>query len=135
MADMLKIRMQRVGRTNNPSFRFVVTDSQNATRSGKFLEVLGSFDYRKGGVDTIDAERTKHWISKGAQVTDNVHNYLVGKKILTGKKKNVNPVKTVKKEEPKADAKTAPKEAPAAAPAETPAAAASEVPAAEAPKA
>ncbi len=117
MADMLKIRMQRVGRVNNPSFRFVVTDSQNATRSGKFLEVLGSFDYRKGGVDTIDAERVKHWISKGAQVTDNVHNYLVGKKILTGKKKNVNPVKVVKKEEPKAEAKAAPVAAPAEAPA------------------
>jgi len=86
------------------------------------LEVLGSFDYRKGGVDTIDAERVKHWISKGAQVTDNVHNYLIGKKILTGKKKNVNPVKVVKKEEPKADAKgvsaAAPKEASAATPAE-----------------
>ena len=112
---MLKIRLQRTGRVNNPSFRFVVTDSQNATRSGKFLEVLGSFDYRKGGADTIDADRVKHWISKGAQVTDNVHNYLVGKKILTGKKKNVNPVKVVKKaEEPKAEAKK--DAAPAAAP-------------------
>lgn len=125
MADMLKIRMQRVGRVNNPSFRFVVTDSQNATRSGKFLEVLGSFDYRKGGVDNIDADRVKHWISKGVQVTDNVHNYLIGKKILSGKKKNVNPVKVVKKEESKAEAKEAPK---AAAPTEA-------APAAEAPKA
>ncbi len=117
---MLKIRLQRVGRKNNPSFRFVVTDSQNATRSGKFLEVLGAFDYRKGGVDQINTERLKHWMSKGAKPTDNVHNYLIGKKIISGKKINILPRKSPPKVEAKADeAKAAP--AQAAAPAETPA--------------
>ena len=44
---MLKVRLQRVGRRNDPSFRVVVTDSQNAAKSGKFLEIVGSYDPRK----------------------------------------------------------------------------------------
>lgn len=128
MPIMLKIRLQRVGRKNNPSFRFVVTDSQNATRSGKFLEILGSFDYRKDSGDTIDAERVKHWISKGAKVTDNVHNYLVGKKILTGKKMNVNPKKTPPKKEEEVKKDGAKPATPAAAPVSAPAEAPAEAP-------
>ena len=108
-----------MGRKNNPSFRFVVTDSQNATRSGKFLEVLGSFDYRNGGADQINADRVKHWISVGAKPTDNVHNYLIGKKILTGKKIDVNPRKSPPKAEvAPAEAKKAEAAPEAAAPAE-----------------
>ena len=43
---MLKIRLQRVGRKHEPAFRLVLTDSKNSTKSGKFLEVLGSHDFR-----------------------------------------------------------------------------------------
>ena len=113
---MLKIRLQRVGRKNTPTFRFVLTDSKNATRSGKFLEVLGSFDYRDGGTDQIDADRVKYWMSKGAQATDSVHNYLIGKKIISGKKINVLPRKSPPKKEeaPVVEAKAAPVVAPAA---------------------
>lgn len=111
---MLKIRLQRVGRKNNPSFRFVLTESQNSTKSGKFLEVLGHFDFRKDGENKIDGDRVKYWMSKGAQVTGTVHNYLVANKIITGKKINVLPRKSPpKKEEPKVEA-AAPAAAPAA---------------------
>lgn len=49
----------------------------------------------------LNAERIKHWIGNGATVSDTVHNLLVTKKIIDGKKKNVLPKKTVeKKEEP-----------------------------------
>src|SRR3989344_8254132 len=94
---MLMIRLQRIGRKNQPYFRFVLTESQNSTKSGKFHEVLGFFDFRKGGKHSIDGEKVKYWISKGAQVSDTVHNYLVTEKIIEGKKKNVlprrNPIK------------------------------------------
>ena len=111
---MLKIRLQRVGRINNPSFRFVVTDSKNATKSGKYVEVLGHHDYRTDSSDNhIDAEKVKHWISKGAQPTPNVHNILVEKKIISGKKINVLPRKSPpKKEEPKAEPGAAKVESP-----------------------
>lgn len=85
---MLKIRLQRVGKKHDPSFRVVLTDSKNSTKSGKFLEILGSYDARKGEPH-LEVEKIKHWISKGAQPTETLHNLLVDVKILTGKKKNV----------------------------------------------
>ncbi len=129
---MLIIRLQRVGRTHEPSFRIVLTDSKFGPKSGKAVEVLGSYDARKGkGTNHVDGEKVKYWISKGAQVSDTVHNFLVDQKILTGKKINVLPknkiinAKKAKEEAEKAEAKAKePKPAPEAAPtpvAETPA--------------
>ncbi|MFA6397551.1 MAG: 30S ribosomal protein S16 [Candidatus Paceibacterota bacterium] len=85
---MLKIRLQRIGRKNEPSFRVVLTDSKNGPKSGKFLEILGSYDPKLGNV-SFKADKIKSWISKGAGVSDTVHNFLVSQKILEGKKKNV----------------------------------------------
>lgn len=86
---MLKIRLQRVGRTHEPSFRLVLTDSKNSTKSGRFIEILGSYDPRKS-TDSLGAERIKYWISQGAKPTDTVHNLLLKHKILIGKKANVS---------------------------------------------
>jgi small subunit ribosomal protein S16 len=95
---MLKIRLQRVGKKNEPSFRLVLTDSQNSAKSGRFLEILGSHNFRKDGT-IIKADRIKHWISKGAQVSDTAHNLLVTHKVIDSKKKNVLPKKSVPKKE------------------------------------
>jgi small subunit ribosomal protein S16 len=109
---MLKIRLQRVGRKNIPVFRVLVTDSQNSTKSGKFLEILGTYDPVSNKKE-VNADRVKYWISKGAQTTGTVHNFLVSKKIIEGKKINVLPSKRAvlsRKEEKKAG--EAKKEAP-----------------------
>lgn len=100
---MLKIRLQRIGRKNDPAFRVVLTDSKNSAKSGKFLEVLGSYDPKKGET-VFSAERIKYWMGKGAKVSDTVHNFLVSQKILEGKKINVLPKKkpTKKRKELKA---------------------------------
>ena len=100
---MLKIRLQRTGRKNDPSFRVVLTESKNAAKSGRFLEIVGSYN-PKAGVFTFKEDRVKYWMSHGAQVSDTVHNAMVDQKILTGKKKNVLPKKspTKKRKELKA---------------------------------
>jgi len=90
---MLKIRLQRVGRKHEPAFRLVLTDSQNSTKTGRFKEILGSYDPRKT-TDVLDADRIKHWLSKGAQPTGTVHNLLITHGVIEGKKKNVLPKKT-----------------------------------------
>ena len=95
---MLIIRLQRVGRKNEPSFRLVLTDSKNAAKSGKFNEILGSHSFRKDGT-ALKADRIKYWISVGAQVSDTAHNLLLAQKVITGKKINVLPKKTVPKKE------------------------------------
>ncbi|NTV22076.1 MAG: 30S ribosomal protein S16 [Candidatus Yonathbacteria bacterium] len=97
---MLKIRLQRVGRKHDPSFRVVVSDARYAAKSGKALEVLGTYNARFG-TPTFKPERIKEWIGKGAQLSDTVHNLLIDAKIIEGKKINALPKKTpIKKEVP-----------------------------------
>jgi len=103
---MLKIRLQRVGRKHDPSFRIVLTDRRNATKSGKFLEVLGSYNARFGS-PVIVADRVKHWIGMGAQPSDTVHNLLINEKVIEGKKVNVLPKKSPVKKEEKVEEKPA----------------------------
>ena len=93
---MLKIRLQRTGRKNDPAFRVLLTDSKNAAKSGKFLEILGSYNVKSGEV-VFKADRIAHWMKNGAQVSDTVHNFLVSKKLIEGKKKNVLSRKSVTK--------------------------------------
>jgi small subunit ribosomal protein S16 len=100
---MLTIRLQRVGRKHEPVFRLVLTDSKNSPKSGKFLEILGSYDARRGDQAVFNDEKVKHWMSKGAKVSNTVHNLLIDKKVITGKKINKlpkkSPIKSEKTEE------------------------------------
>jgi len=97
---MLMIRLQRVGRVHEPTFRVVLVDSKRSTKSGHALEVLGNHDTRKAKNNSnVDGERIKYWISKGAQLSDTMRNLLISKKIITGKKVNALPKKRpIKKE-------------------------------------
>jgi small subunit ribosomal protein S16 len=88
MLSMLMIRLQRVGRKNDPSFRVIITDSRWKPKTGKFLEILGSYDARKGA-PVINVERAKHWLSVGARASGTVHNLLLDLKVISGKKVNV----------------------------------------------
>lgn len=100
---MLKIRLQRFGRKNNPAFRVVLTDSKNATKSGKFIKVLGNYDLKQNAF-TVDKEEVLKRIKEGAQVSDTVHNFLVKQEIIEGVKRNNLPRKsaTTKRKDSKA---------------------------------
>lgn len=87
-SHMLKIRLQRIGRKNDAAFRVLLTDSKNSTKSGRFKEILGSYNLKKGEV-LFKQDRIAYWMSKGAQVSDTVHNFLVTQKLVEGKKRNV----------------------------------------------
>ncbi len=90
---MLKMRLQRIGRKNDPAYRVIVTDSRNAAKRGRSVDLLGSYNPKSGKFE-IDGEKAKHWISQGVQVSDTVHNFLVAEKVIEGKKKNVLPRKS-----------------------------------------
>ena len=92
---MLKIRFTRVGRKHDPTFRLIVTDSRKAPRSGAYLENLGFCNFRKDGFQ-VKSERVKHWLSKGAQVSDTAYNLLITAKVIKGKKRNVFKMKKKK---------------------------------------
>jgi small subunit ribosomal protein S16 len=99
---MLKIRLQRFGRKNNPAFRVVLTDSKNAAKSGRFIEVLGNYDLKANSF-VVNKESVLKRIKEGAQPSDTVHNFLVAQGIIEGQKKNVLPKKskTTKKKDAK----------------------------------
>lgn len=99
---MLKVRLQRVGRKNDPSFRVVVTDSRRGPKSRNYIELLGSYNPRQKHV-SINGDRIKYWMGVGAQVSNTVHNILVNEKVIDKKKINVLPKKSpvVKEKEEK----------------------------------
>ena len=72
----VKIRMKRVGAKNAPVFRIVVADGRSP-RDGKFIEELGTYQpLRKGDNFTMNLERAKYWLSKGAQPSETVASFI-----------------------------------------------------------
>jgi small subunit ribosomal protein S16 len=68
----VKIRLMRVGKKKQPSYRVVVADGRSP-RDGRFIEVLGQYAPRaEPSVVSIDADRALHWLKVGAQPTEQV---------------------------------------------------------------
>jgi len=94
---MLKIRLQRVGKKNAPSYRVVLAE-HTAPPQGKFQEILGFYNPRKKE-KSFKKERIEHWLSKGAQLSPTVHNLLVDEGIL--KEPKLKAWRPKRKEKPK----------------------------------
>ena len=87
------MRLQRVGRKNDPAYRIVVTDKRTGPKSNKHVAILGSYNPKMDHIQ-LDTEAAKDWLSKGVQPSDTVHNILVGQKVIDAKKINVLPRKS-----------------------------------------
>jgi small subunit ribosomal protein S16 len=148
----VKIRLMRVGKKKQPTYRVVVADARSP-RDGRFLEILGQYAPRQEpSLVTIDSERALHWLNAGAQPTESAAKLLqiagvwdaykdANGKVAASKPKVKSKAKTVKETpaaaapaapaSPPANVETAPAEAePAPAPAEdAPAEAATDAPA------
>lgn len=94
---MLKIRLQRVGKKNSPSYRVVLAE-HTAPPQGKFQEILGFYNPRKKE-KSFKKERIEHWLSKGAQLSPTVHNLLVDEGVL--KEPKLKAWRPKRKEKPK----------------------------------
>jgi small subunit ribosomal protein S16 len=128
------IRLRREGALNRPYFKVVVADKRSP-RDGKFIEIVGTYDPKKAGMNsTLKLERIEYWISKGAQPSDTVRSLIKKNKNPEAAAKKAAAVDAKKAAKSKAAAKT--EAAPAAeAPAPEPAAAAATTPAPAAPAA
>ena len=139
----VKIRLMRVGKKKQPSYRVVVADARSP-RDGRIIERIGRYAPRQEpSLVDIDGERALDWLRKGAQPTEQVQKLLqitgVWDSYKTGKPlpERDRPVDLPTRQDAPAAKAPAPKAAapaPAAptAPATAPAA---EAPAAEAPAA
>ena len=150
---MLRIRLRRVGKKKQPSYRIVVADSRKP-RDGAFVETLGHYHpLDNPSTIVIDADRARHWLDRGAQPSDRVAKLLAIQGIaeIPAKLKtrielgNQRAKEAAKEEAPaaeaaapetaaeaKAEAPTAEPKAPAAAADEPPAEAEAEAPPADA---
>jgi small subunit ribosomal protein S16 len=71
-----KIRLTRLGKKKQPTYRVVVMDSRRQ-RDGKYIEQLGFYDPRPDpSIVTIDNERALHWLNTGAQPTERAQKLL-----------------------------------------------------------
>jgi small subunit ribosomal protein S16 len=67
---MVRIRLMRVGKKKQPSYRVVVADSRSP-RDGRIIESIGHYAPREEpSVISIDTERAVHWLERGAQPSD-----------------------------------------------------------------
>jgi small subunit ribosomal protein S16 len=66
---LLKIRLSRVGKKKQPTYRVVIADSR-APRDGKYVEIVGSYNPRtQPDTFVIDEDKVRDWLAKGAQPT------------------------------------------------------------------
>ena len=72
----VKIRLMRVGKKKQPTYRVVVADGRSP-RDGRFIEIIGQYAPRQEpSFVQIDAESALAWLRKGAQPTEQVQKLL-----------------------------------------------------------
>ncbi len=67
---MLKIRLTRMGKKHQPTYRVVVTHKDTPAQGG-YLENLGLYNPIKGVFD-VNSEKAMEWLNKGAQPSERV---------------------------------------------------------------
>ena len=68
----VRLRLTRVGGKKNPIWRVVVAD-QRSPRDGRFIDVIGTYNAQTSpSTVTLDEQKVRDWIAKGAQPTDQV---------------------------------------------------------------
>ena len=96
------------GVKKRPIYKIVVADSR-FPRDGRFVEKLGSFNpllpKEKKERIKVEAERVKHWISKGAKPTLRVSRILAEVQLMPMLKPGNNPLKAIHKKDRKKEAK------------------------------
>ena len=85
---MLMIRLFRVGKKKQPSYKIVVTDKKNAPSRGRFVEEVGFYNPLTKQIN-VKNERIVYWLSVGAKASDTVHNLLVVNKVIEGEKRKI----------------------------------------------
>ena len=79
---MVKIRLTRIGRHEDPVYRIVVADS-HYNRDGRFIDQIGQYNPSTGKDSlVIDEEKALNWLAKGAMPSDTVKSLLSSKGII-----------------------------------------------------
>ncbi len=72
----VKLRLMRMGKTKQPTYRVVAADSRSP-RDGRFIEIVGTYEPRaEPSRVKIDNDKAVKWLAQGAQPTETVHKLL-----------------------------------------------------------
>ena len=72
----VRLRLTRIGGRKNPVWRVVVAD-QRAKRDGRVIEIVGHYNAQTDpSTITLNEERVRDWLARGAQPTDTVRKLL-----------------------------------------------------------
>jgi small subunit ribosomal protein S16 len=72
----VKLRLMRMGKTKQPTYRVVAADSRSP-RDGRFIEIVGTYAPRaEPSQIRIDHEKVLKWLSRGATPTERVEKLL-----------------------------------------------------------
>lgn len=84
---MIVIRLSRVGKKKQPTYRIVVQEKQRDPW-GTSIEIVGLYNPRtKPKTLELKKDRIEYWLSQGAQPTETVHNLLVDEKMIDAPKR------------------------------------------------
>ena len=73
----VKLRLMRMGKTKQPTYRVVAADSRSP-RDGRFIEIVGTYEPRQEPSRIqIDNDKALKWLRDGAQPTERVQKLLV----------------------------------------------------------
>ncbi|MEK7094280.1 MAG: 30S ribosomal protein S16 [Patescibacteria group bacterium] len=97
---MLAIKLQRIGKKHQPSYRLVVAERRSKIQAPP-IEDLGSYNPFTKTFE-VKKDRVTHWVKVGAQPTTSMHNLLVKNRVLTTPKKVVKLKKSKKDATPDA---------------------------------
>ncbi len=129
----VKIRLMRVGKKKQPTYRVVVADGR-AARDGRFIEIIGQYAPREDPSRIeIDGDAALGWLRKGAQPTEQVQKLLTVTGVWAQYESERGPRVTKLTRRAFQSAPPAPKDKGKKAGADAPAAAAPEAPVAAAP--
>jgi len=72
----VKLRLTRIGKTKQPHYRIVASDSRSP-RDGRFIEIVGHYNPRQEpSALTVDNAKAVKWLMEGAQPTERVKKLL-----------------------------------------------------------
>jgi small subunit ribosomal protein S16 len=95
---LLRIRLARVGKKKQPSYRIVVADSRSP-RDGAFIKIIGHYNpLTNPATLVVKDEEAVQWLQKGAQPSDTAAKLLTRAGVM--EKAGMAPVKYVGKDVP-----------------------------------
>lgn len=86
---MVTIRLSRVGRNKQASFRIIVSEKKRDV-FGRSIEIVGHYHPRakeKKDELILNTERIQYWLGKGATTSNTLHNLFINAGIIKGEKK------------------------------------------------